>query len=209
MADVHAVRHPLVHHKLARLRDRATPPDQFRRLVHELGLLLAVEATRHLPTRPCSVQTPLETCTGQTLAGGGLVLVPVLRAGLGLLDSFLTLVPEARIGHVGLYRDPQSLEAIDYYCKLPDGLEDCDALVLDPMLATGHSAVAALQRVRAARPRTLGLVCLVGCPEGIAAVQAAHPDVAIVTAAVDRGLNAHGYILPGLGDAGDRQFGTG
>ena len=178
MADVHTVRHPLVHHKLARLRDRATPPDQFRRLVHELGLLLAVEATRHLPTRPCSVQTPLETCTGQTLAGGGLVLVPVLRAGLGLLDSFLTLVPEARIGHVGLYRDPQSLEAIDYYCKLPDGLEDCDALVLDPMLATGGSLVATLESLAAARWGETALPFPATAAWGTTAFSYANPLVA-------------------------------
>jgi uracil phosphoribosyltransferase len=169
---------------------------------------MAYEVTRMMPMHDVIIQTPLETMNSKLIDGKKLVFVPILRAGMGLLDGFLLVVPGARVGHIGLYRDPKSLVAVEYYFKMPGGMSERDAIVLDPMLATGNSAVAAVERLKEAKPRSIRFVCLVSCPEGIRHFQAAHPDVPIHTASIDRELNDHGYILPGLGDAGDRIFGT-
>jgi uracil phosphoribosyltransferase len=200
--------HPLVTHKLALLRDRHTDVTTFSRLVGELAQLVAYEAMRTLPLMPVDVETPLETLHTGRLDGPAPVLVPILRAGLGMVEAVRALVPRADVGHIGLYRDHATLQPVTYYCKTPPDLAPREVFVLDPMLATGGSAVDALHTLREAGARRLHLVCLVGAPEGVAAVQAAHADVPITLAALDRGLNAQGYILPGLGDAGDRQFGT-
>jgi uracil phosphoribosyltransferase len=207
-ANVHVFDHPLVQHKLTLLRKKETSTTSFRRLLNEIGSLMAYEVTRTMPMHEILIETPLETMRSKLIDGKKLVFVPILRAGMGLLDGFLTVVPGARVGHIGLYRDPATLVAVEYYFKMPGGLSERDAVVLDPMLATGNSAVAAVERLKEARPRSIRFVCLVSCPEGIRTFQAAHPDVPIYTAAIDRELNDHGYILPGLGDAGDRIFGT-
>jgi len=206
--DVHVLDHPLIQHKLTLMRKKETSTTSFRRLLNEIGTLMAYEVTREMPMHDVEIETPLETMTGRLIDGKKLVFVPILRAGMGLLDGFLSVVPGARVGHVGLYRDPKTLVAVEYYFKMPSGMPERDAIVLDPMLATGHSAIAAVERLKETRPRSIRFVCLVSCPEGIAAFHDAHPDVPIYTAAVDRQLNDHGYILPGLGDAGDRIFGT-
>ncbi len=203
------VDHPLVQHKLTRLRRSDTGTAGFRRLTREIGLLLAYEATRDLPLQPVEIRTPLEPMHATELAGNDPCLVPILRAGNGMLDGMLELLPQAVVGHVGLYRDPGTLAAVEYYLKLPDRLSERCCIVLDPMLATGHSAIAAVHRLKAAGAARIIVVCLLSAPEGLAALAAAHPEVRIVTAAVDRGLDEHGYIRPGLGDAGDRLFGTG
>ena len=200
--------HPLVHHKLALLRDRKTGGALFRQLLEEIGLMLAVEATRALDTEAVSVETPLERTEGRRLRPLDPVLVPVLRAGLGLLPPFLQLAPTAKVGHLGLYRDHDSLVPVPYYRNFPPLLEERHVFVLDPMLATGGSASEALRQLKVSGAKRLSLVCLVGAPEGLRRVQEDHPDVAVVLAALDRGLNEKGYILPGLGDAGDRLFGT-
>ena len=205
---VYVFDHPLVQHKLTLLRKKETSTSSFRRLLGEIGALMAYEVTRDMPLHDIEIETPLETMTGRMIDGKKLVFVPILRAGTGLLDGFLSIVPSARIGHIGLYRDPQTLAAVEYYFKMPGGMPERDAIVLDPMLATGHSAIAAVERLKKTRPKSIRFVCLVASPEGVRALQAAHPDVAIYAAAVDRQLNDHGYILPGLGDAGDRIFGT-
>jgi uracil phosphoribosyltransferase len=206
--NVHVFDHPLVQHKLTLLRKKETSTTSFRRLLNEIGSLMAYEVTRSMPMHEIMIETPLETMRSKLIDGKKLVFVPILRAGMGLLDGFLTVVPGARVGHVGLYRDPKTLVAVEYYFKMPGGMSERDAVVLDPMLATGNSAVAAVERLKEARPRSIRFVCLVSCPEGIRNFQSAHPDVPIYTAAIDRELDAHGYIVPGLGDAGDRQFGT-
>ena len=200
--------HPLVQHKLTLLRKKETSTTSFRRLLNEIGSLMAYEVTRDMPMHEVEIETPLERMRSRLIDGKKLVFVPILRAGMGLLDGFLTVVPGARVGHVGLYRDPKTLVAVEYYFKMPGGMSERDAVVLDPMLATGNSAVAAVERLKEARPRSIRFVCLVSCPEGIRNFQSAHPDVPVYTAAIDRELNDHGYILPGLGDAGDRIFGT-
>jgi len=205
---VHLFDHPLVQHKLTLLRKKETSTTSFRRLLNEIGSLMAYEVTRQMPMHEVEIETPIERMTGRLIDGKKLVFVPILRAGTGLLDGFLAVVPGARVGHVGLYRDPKTLGAIEYYFKMPSGMSERDAIVLDPMLATGNSAVAAVERLKEARPRSIRFVCLVSCPEGIRTFQAAHPDVPVYTAVIDRELNDHGYILPGLGDAGDRIFGT-
>ncbi len=207
-AKVQLFDHPLVQHKLTLLRKKETSTTSFRRLLNEIGSLMAYEVTRSMPMHDVMIQTPLETMNSKLIDGKKLVFVPILRAGMGLLDGFLSVVPGARVGHVGLYRDPKTLGAVEYYFKMPGGMSERDAIVLDPMLATGNSAVAAVERLKEAHPRSIRFVCLVSCPEGIRAFQAAHPDVPVYTAAIDRELNDHGYILPGLGDAGDRIFGT-
>ncbi len=202
------VAHPLVAHKLTLLRNRATPTKVFKELVDEIAMLMAYEATADLSLEPAPVETPLERTDGWQVSGKKLTLVPILRAGLGMVDGVLRLVPSARVGHIGLYRDHDTLEPVDYYFKVPADAPERDFLILDPMLATGGSAasaIASLKRVGASRVR---LLCLVAAPEGVARLQAAHPDVHIFCAALDRELNANGYILPGLGDAGDRLFGT-
>ena len=207
-ARAHVLDHPLIQHKLTLLRKKETSTTSFRRLLTEVGTLMAYEVTRDMPMHDVEIETPLETMTGRLIDGKKLVFVPILRAGMGLLDGFLSVVPGARVGHIGLYRDPKTLVAVEYYFKMPSGMRERDAIMLDPMLATGHSAVAAVERLKEARPRSIRFVCLVSCPEGLATFSQAHPDVPIYTAAVDRELNDHAYILPGLGDAGDRIFGT-
>src|ERR1700730_11827540 len=202
------VEHPLVQHKLSLMRDRDTSTAEFRRLLREISLLLAYEATRELPLAPAEIDTPLERASFPLLAGKKLCLVSILRAGNGILDGMLDLLPSARVGHIGIYRDPRTLHAIEYYLKLPDDLAERDVILVDPMLATGNSAVAAISRLVELKARSLKFVCLAAAPEGIENVHRIFPSVAILAAAVDRCLDEHGYILPGLGDAGDRLFGT-
>ena len=202
------VGHPLVQHKLSYLRDKETPTVHFRKLANEITLLLTYEATKDLPTEPAEIDTPLERMTAQRISGKKVAVCPVLRAGVGMLDGVLSLVSSARVGFVGMYRDEETLEPVQYYLKLPDDLAERDAIVLDPMLATGNSSVAAIEKVKSAGARSVTLVSIVAAPEGIAKVHAAYADVHVVCAAVDRGLNEHGFIVPGLGDAGDRLYGT-
>jgi len=202
------IRHPLVQHKLGLMRKRETSTSVFRSLLAEISMLLAYEVTRDLPTHEVAAETPVAPTTIRLLDGKKIVLVSILRAGNGLLDGMLRILPSARVGHVGLYRDPTTLQAIEYYFKVPHEMAERDVVVLDPMLATGNSAVAAVTRVRATHPRSIRFVCLLTCPEGLAAFHRAHPDVPVYTAAIDSHLNEHGYIVPGLGDAGDRLFGT-
>jgi uracil phosphoribosyltransferase len=206
-SGVTVVTHPLVQHKLAYLRDRETPTVHFRKLANEVTLLLTYEATKDFPTEEAEVETPLERTSVQRIAGKKVAVCPVLRAGLGMLDGVLSLVSSARVGFIGLYRDEETLHPVEYYVKLPE-LDERDAIVLDPMLATGRSSAAAVAAVKAAGARSVTLVCLVAAPEGIEHFQGEHPDVRVVTAAVDRGLDERGYIVPGLGDAGDRLYGT-
>lgn len=205
---VHVIDHPLVQHKLTLMRRKDASTNSFRTLLGELAMLMAYEVTRDMPTQDIEIETPLEKMTAKVIDGKKLALVSILRAGTGILDGFLSVVPGARVGHVGLYRDPATLQAVEYYFKMPKEMPERDVIVVDPMLATGHSAIAAISRIKALAPKSIKFVCLVSCPEGVAALRAAHPDVAIFTAAIDRQLNDHGYILPGLGDAGDRIFGT-
>jgi len=208
MPDLRIVGHPLVQHKLSLMRAHDTPTGAFRQLMREVGLLLGYEATRDLPLEETEIETPLERARLPVLAGKKLCLVSILRAGNGLLDGILELVPSARVGHIGLYREPRTLQAIEYYLKLPDDLPERDAILVDPMLATGNSAVAAISRLIELKARSVKFVCLVAAPEGVAHVHGIFPDVTIVAAALDRCLDEHGYIRPGLGDAGDRLFGT-
>jgi len=205
---VHVINHPLVQHKLTLMRRKDASTNSFRTLLNELSMLMAYEVTRDMPTQEIEIETPLETTTARVIDGKKLVLVSILRAGTGILDGMLTVVPGARVGHIGLYRDPDTLHPVEYYFKMPSDMLERDVVVVDPMLATGHSAAAAIARIKALSPRSIKFVCLLTCPEGIQALRTAHPDVAIYTAAIDRQLNEHGYILPGLGDAGDRIFGT-
>ncbi len=208
MRNVHVITHPLVQHKLTLMRKKDASTSTFRRLLNELSMLMAYEVTRDMPTQAVAIETPLEPMTGTVIDGKKLVLASILRAGTGILDGMLTVVPGARVGHIGLYRDHDTLQAVEYYFKMPDHMEERDVIVVDPMLATGNSAVAAIERLKSLKPRSIKFLCLLAAPEGVAALQAAHPDVSIYTAAIDRQLNAQGYILPGLGDAGDRIFGT-
>ncbi|MHB2205879.1 uracil phosphoribosyltransferase [Methylobacterium sp. CM6257] len=205
---VTVVDHPLVQHKLTHLRDKNRSTKGFRQLLNEIGMLLAYEVTRDLPLEPVTIETPLQPMEGRQIQGKKLVLAPILRAGVGFLDGMLSLVPSARVAHVGLYRDPDTLKAVEYYFKAPSDLADRTVLVLDPMLATANSAIAALDRLKARGASDLRFVCLLAAPEGLAKFQAAHPDVPVWTAAIDSHLNDHGYIVPGLGDAGDRMYGT-
>jgi uracil phosphoribosyltransferase len=200
--------HPLIAHKLSLMRDKATPSAQFRHLLREVSLLLGYELLRDLPTELRDIETPVGPARVPFLKGKKLTFVPILRAGNGLLDGLLELVPSARVGHIGLYRNPQTLEAIEYYCKLPDDIAERLAVVVDPMLATGHSATAAITRLKERGARDIRMVCLLAAPEGIAELARAHPEVRVFTAAIDTHLNDHGYIVPGLGDAGDRMYGT-
>ncbi len=208
MSNVHLINHPLVQHKLTLMRRKDASTSTFRTLLNELSSLMAYEVTRDMPLQDIEVETPLETMTGQMIDGKKLVFVSILRAGNGILEGMLSVVPSARVGHVGLYRDPKTLEPVEYYFKMPQEMEERDIVIVDPMLATGNSAVAAVDRLKKLKPKSIKFVCLLTCPEGVAALQKAHPDVDIYTAAIDRQLNSHGYILPGLGDAGDRIFGT-
>ncbi|MCV0440629.1 MAG: uracil phosphoribosyltransferase [Hydrogenophaga sp.] len=206
--EVHVIDHPLVQHKLTLMRRQDTSTKSFRELVHELSALLAYELTRDMPMQTIEIETPLEKMQSRVIDGKKIVLASILRAGNGFLDGMLQVIPGARVGHIGLYRDPATLQAVEYYFKMPQGMEERDVIVLDPMLATGNSAVAAVDRLKKTGPRSIRFVCLVTCPEGLKTFHDAHPDVPVYTPAVDRGLNDHGYIVPGLGDAGDRIFGT-
>lgn len=208
MTFVHVVDHPLLQHKLTYVRSEDTTTDNFRRLVREIAAMLAYEVTRDLPTERITIRTPVASCEAPVISGKKLCLVSILRAGNGMLDGMIELLPGARIGHIGLYRDPETLEPVEYYFKVPDDIQDRLVIVVDPMLATGNSAIAALSRLKEVGVTSLKLVNLLASPEGIEAVRAAHPDVPIAVAAIDERLNEHGYIVPGLGDAGDRLYGT-
>ncbi|BAL97880.1 uracil phosphoribosyltransferase [Rubrivivax gelatinosus] len=205
---VHHVTHPLVQHKLTLMRQKDRSTNSFRRLLHELSMLMAYEVTREMPTSMIEIETPLATMRSPVIDGKKTVFVAVMRAGDGFLDGMLEVVPGARVGHIGLYRDPKTLVAVEYYFKMPQDMHERDAIVLDPMLATGNSAVAAVERLKETRPKSIRFVCLLAAPEGLRNFQAHHPDVPVYTAAIDERLDEHGYILPGLGDAGDRIFGT-
>ena len=205
---VHLIEHPLVQHKLTLMRRKETSTNSFRRLLSEISMLLAYEVTRDMPMHEVEIETPMETMRSRLIDGKKTVFVSILRAGAGILDGMLQVIPGARIAHIGLYRDPKTLIAVEYYFKVPQDMHDRDAIVLDPMLATGNSAVAAVDRLKETRPRSIRFVCLLAAPEGLARFHDAHPDVPVYTAAIDRELDGHGYILPGLGDAGDRLFGT-
>ncbi|HAT1597016.1 TPA: uracil phosphoribosyltransferase [Legionella pneumophila] len=206
--QVMVINHPLIQHKLTIMRKKETSTVKFRTLMHEVSMLLAYEVTRDLEIEYEEIETPLATMQSPVLKGKKLVFVSILRAGNGLLDGMLQLVPTARIGHIGLYRDPKTLEAVEYYFKLPEHTEDRDVIVVDPMLATGNSAIAAVKEVKALHPKSIKFLCLLASPEGISNFHGEHPDVPIFTAAIDEQLNDHGYIVPGLGDAGDRLYGT-
>ena len=206
--NVHLIDHPLVQHKLTLMRRKDASTNSFRRLLGELSTLMAYEITRDMPLQDMEIETPMETMTGRVIDGKKQVLVSILRAGNGFLEGMLNVIPGARVGHIGLYRDPATLQPVEYYFKMPHGMEERDIIVVDPMLATGNSAAAAIARLKETHPKSIKFVCLLAAPEGIATLQKAHPDVPIYTAAIDRELDSHGYILPGLGDAGDRIFGT-
>lgn len=208
MEKVHILDHPLLQHKLSILRDENTGVKDFREVVSEIATLMCYEATRDLPLEEVEIKTPITTAKFKTIAGKKLAIVPVLRAGLGMVDGILTLIPSAKVGHIGLYRDPDTLEPVEYYCKMPSDIADRDVIVLDPMLATGGSAVAAIHFLKNYGCNHIKLMNVLAAPEGIEAVRKAHPDVEIYVAGVDEKLNDHGYIVPGLGDAGDRIFGT-
>jgi uracil phosphoribosyltransferase len=206
--NVCVVSHPMVQHKLTLMRDKFTSSSSFRALLNEISTLMAYEVTRDLAMQDIEIETPLEKMTGKVIDGKKLVFVSILRAGNGILDGMLAVVPNARVGHIGLYRDPKTLEAVEYYFKLPENLNQRDVILVDPMLATGHSAIAAIARIKELEPRSIKFVCLVSCRQGIQAVHERFPEIMIYTAAIDRQLDAKAYILPGLGDAGDRIFGT-
>ena len=208
MANVYVLDHPLIQHKLAIMRDKATGTKEFRALVNEIAGLMCYEATRNLPTVEVDVETPICTAKCKMLAGKKLAIVPILRAGLGMVDAMVDLIPSAKIGHIGLYRDPETHEPVEYYCKLPEDIGNRQVYVVDPMLATGGSAVAAIDFLKQHGCKSIIMMNIIGCPEGIKRVNEAHPDVDIYMAACDEKLNDHAYIVPGLGDAGDRIFGT-
>ncbi len=208
MAKVTVLDHPLIQHKLAILRDKNTGVKEFRELVGEIAALMCYEATRNLPTVEVDVETPVATAKCKVLAGKKLAIVPILRAGLGMVDTMVALIPSAKVGHIGLYRDPETHMPVEYYCKLPDDIANRHVFVVDPMLATGGSAVAAIDFLKKHGCRKITMMNVIGCPEGVKTVQEAHPDVDLYLAALDEKLNEHKYIIPGLGDAGDRIFGT-
>ena len=208
MADVHVLNHPLIQHKLSLIRDEKTGSKEFRELVEEVAMLMAYEVTRDFPLQETEIKTPVAYAKTKVLAGRKVGLVPILRAGLGMVDGMLRLIPAAKVGHVGLYRDPETLLPVEYYCKLPSDIAERDLIIIDPMLATGGSASAAIGFLKQRGVKNIKLMCLIAAPEGIETVQNNHPDVDIFVAAVDERLNDHGYIVPGLGDAGDRLFGT-
>ena len=208
MEKVHILDHPLLHHKLSILRDENTGVKDFREVVSEIATLMCYEATRDLPLEEVEIKTPITTAKFKTIAGKKLAIVPVLRAGLGMVDGILTLIPSAKVGHIGLYRDPDTLEPVEYYCKMPNDIAEREVIILDPMLATGGSASAAIQFIKNYEVKNIKLMNIIAAPEGIQRVHHDHPDVDIYCAALDEKLNDHGYIVPGLGDAGDRIFGT-
>lgn len=208
MSVVHVIDHPLIQHKLSMIRDQNTGAKEFRELVEEVAMLMAYEVTRDFPLEEIDVETPVAAARCKVVAGKKVAVVPILRAGLGMTGGILKLIPTAKVGHIGVYRDPETLQPIEYYCKLPSDINDRELILIDPMLATGGSAVAGIQFLKQRGANQIRLMCLIAAPEGIQNVQARHPDVDIFVAAVDDRLNAHGYIVPGLGDAGDRLFGT-
>ena len=208
MENVLIMDHPLIQHQLSILRDKRTGTKQFRELVSEIAMLMCYEATRDLPLEDKVIETPLETMTAKAISGRKLAFVPILRAGLGMVDGVVELVPTAKVGHIGMYLDPETHEPVDYYCKLPSDIPERDVIVLDPMLATGGSAIDAVEKIKKFGPRSVKFMCIIAAPEGIDAFVKAHPDVQVYCAGKDRQLNDHCYILPGLGDAGDRMFGS-
>lgn len=208
MAKVFVMDHPLIHHKLTILRNEKTGSKEFRNLISEIATLMCYEATRDLPLKEVETKTPICVAKTKAIAGKKLAFVPILRAGLGMVDGVLSLVPSARVGHIGLYRDPETLKPVEYYCKLPADIEHREVIVLDPMLATGGSAIDAIAQIKLRNPMSIKFMCIIAAPEGLEALKAAHPDVDIYIGALDDCLNDHGYIVPGLGDAGDRIFGT-
>ena len=208
MSTVHVVDHPLVQHKLTLMRQKECGTKDFRQLLEEISMLMGYEVTRELPLTEIEIETPMAKCKSKVIAGKKLGVVPILRAGLGMVDGILNLVPAAKVGHIGLYRDPETHLPVEYYCKLPKDVAERDLIVVDPMLATGGSSVAAINFIKQRGCKSITLMCLVGCPEGVRAVQEAHPDVDIYIAAIDERLNENKYIVPGLGDAGDRLYGT-
>ena len=205
---VHVIDHPLVQHKLSLMRSKETSTSNFRNLLREISMLLAYEVTRDFPTTQIKIETPITPMMAPVLDGKKIVLISILRAGNGILDGMLSILPSARVGHIGLYRHPETKEAVEYFYKVPDAMHDRDAIVVDPMLATGNSAAAAVTKLKASGPRSIKFVCLLTCPEGIRAFHSVHPDIPVYTAAIDDRLNEKSYIVPGLGDAGDRLFGT-
>ena len=206
--ELQIVNHPLIQHKLTLLRDKHTGSKEFRELVGEIAMLMCYEATRDLPLKEVEVETPVSVARTKVIAGRKLAFVPILRAGLGMVDGVLNLLPAARVGHIGLYRDPETLKPVEYYCKLPGDIPERDVIVLDPMLATGGSAIDAVTQIKKRNPRSIKFMCIISAPEGVKAFCEAHPDVPVYTASLDEKLNEHSYIVPGLGDAGDRIFGT-
>lgn len=208
MAKVHVFDHPLIQHKLTYIRDKSTGTKEFRELVDEVATLMAFEATRDLPLEEITIETPVSSTKSNVLSGKKLGIIPILRAGIGMVDGILKLIPAAKVGHIGLYRDPETLQPVEYYAKLPSDVEERDFIVVDPMLATGGSAIEAINSLKKRGAKHIIFMCLIAAPEGVAAVEEAHPDVDIYIAALDEKLNDHGYIVPGLGDAGDRLFGT-
>ncbi len=208
MSKVLVMDHPLIQHKVSLMRDKETGTKEFRELLNEISMLMAYEVTRDLPLREIEIETPICRAQTKVIAGKKLAIVPILRAGLGMVDGIMSLVPSAKVGHIGLYRDPNTLEPVEYYCKLPEDCEEREILLVDPMLATGGSASAAIRFLKRRGCKHIKLVCLIAAPEGTSRIQADHPDVNIYVAAMDEKLNDHGYIVPGLGDAGDRLFGT-
>lgn len=208
MSKLFVMDHPLIQHKLSMIRDKRTSAKDFRELINEVSLLMAYEVTRDLPLEELEIETPIQKCTCHMISGRMIAVVPVLRAGLGMVDGIMELVPAAKVGHIGVYRDPQTLNPVEYYCKLPVDIEEREVIVVDPMLATGGSASAAIGFIKQRGCKKIKLMNLIAAPEGVERIQKDHPDVDIFVAAMDERLNDHGYIIPGLGDAGDRLFGT-
>ena len=208
MSKVTVINHPLIQHKLTIMRMKETSTKDFRELLEEIAMLVCYEVTRDLPMEEVDIETPICKCKSKMISGKKLGIVPILRAGLGMVDGFVNLIPACRVGHIGLYRDPETHQPVEYYCKLPPDIQERELIVVDPMLATGGSSIAAIQFIKNRGCKNIKLVCLVGCPEGIKAIQEAHPDVDVYIAAIDEKLNENKYIVPGLGDAGDRLFGT-